>query len=125
MKNTSTSFIPKEFKALSLMYSSEEDVKDKVSKIRGMENVIKKAVENTMFLNPELYQDKNGASLFNLSSPQGMPISLMIIVGCGGTGSWFMPKITKTINDLNRKGLLSNKFKLFIIDGDTVNLHFC
>lgn len=53
-----------------------------------------------------------------------MPLRNIIVVGCGGTGSWLIPKLAKTINDMKRKHLLATGFKLFLVDGDTVNLNF-
>lgn len=44
----------------------------------------------------------------------------IVVVGCGGTGSWLIPKLAKTINDMKRKNLLSHKFSLILVDGDTV-----
>lgn len=48
------------------------------------------------------------------------PLRNIIVVGCGGTGSWLIPKLAKTINDMKRKNLLASNFKLFLVDGDTV-----
>lgn len=50
-------------------------------------------------------------------------LSRVLVVGCGGTGSWLMPKLAKTINDMKRKRLLAADFKLMLVDGDTVNLN--
>jgi hypothetical protein len=47
-------------------------------------------------------------------------LSRILVVGCGGTGSWLMPKLAKTINDMKRKRLLAADFKLMLVDGDTV-----
>lgn len=47
----------------------------------------------------------------------------IVVVGCGGTGSWLIPKLAKTINDMKRKQMLSNNFSLILVDGDTVNLN--
>lgn len=51
------------------------------------------------------------------------PLDRIVVVGCGGTGSWLIPKLAKTINDMKRKQMLSNKFSLILVDGDTVNLN--
>lgn len=51
------------------------------------------------------------------------PLDRIIVVGCGGTGSWLIPKLAKTINDMKRKKLLANHFSLILVDGDTVNLN--
>ena len=45
----------------------------------------------------------------------------IVVLGCGGTGSWLIPKIVKTMNDLQRKKILCYKSKLILVDGDTVN----
>lgn len=45
----------------------------------------------------------------------------IVVLGCGGTGSWLIPKIVKTMNDLHRKNILRDKPKLILVDGDTVN----
>ena len=47
----------------------------------------------------------------------------IVVVGCGGTGSWLIPKLAKTINDMKRKQMLSHNFSLILVDGDTVNLN--
>lgn len=47
-------------------------------------------------------------------------VGRITVVGCGGTGSWLMPKLIKTINDAERKGLLSPNFSLCLIDADVV-----
>ena len=44
----------------------------------------------------------------------------IVVLGCGGTGSWLIPKIVKTMNDLHRKNILRDKSKLILVDGDTV-----
>ena len=44
----------------------------------------------------------------------------IVVLGCGGTGSWLIPKIVKTMNDLHRKNILRDKPKLILVDGDTV-----
>lgn len=50
----------------------------------------------------------------------GKLLDRIVVVGCGGTGSWLIPKLAKTINDMKRKQMLSNKFSLILVDGDTV-----
>lgn len=44
----------------------------------------------------------------------------IVVIGCGGTGSWLLPKLIKTINDAKRKGLLTEKFKLILVDADNI-----
>lgn len=48
-----------------------------------------------------------------------VPLDKIVVVGCGGTGSWLIPKLAKTINDMKRKNLLSQDFSLILVDGDT------
>lgn len=55
--------------------------------------------------------------------PSGKLLDRIVVVGCGGTGSWLIPKLAKTINDMKRKRRLSNSFSLILVDGDTVNLN--
>lgn len=52
-------------------------------------------------------------------------LGAITVIGCGGTGSWLMPKLAKTINDLIRKNIISkDNFCLNLVDFDTVNLNF-
>lgn len=45
----------------------------------------------------------------------------VLIIGCGGIGSWFLPKFVKLVNDAKRKNLLSPSFKsITLCDGDEV-----
>jgi len=48
----------------------------------------------------------------------------IIIMGAGGTSSWFAPKLTKIINDAFSKNLISNdgstKFNIVYVDGDVI-----
>ena len=48
-------------------------------------------------------------------------ISKIFIIGTGGTGGWFMPKLIKILNDAHAKFLV-NKLEVILIDGDTVEL---
>lgn len=54
------------------------------------------------------------------SNKRYLPLGKIVVVGCGGTGSWLIPKLAKTINDMKRKNLLANDFSLVLVDGDTV-----
>lgn len=54
------------------------------------------------------------------SNKRYFPLGKIVVVGCGGTGSWLIPKLAKTINDMKRKNLLSTDFSLVLVDGDTV-----
>ena len=52
-------------------------------------------------------------------------LGAVTVIGCGGTGSWLMPKLSKTINDLIRKDIIfKDSFCLNLVDFDTVNLNF-
>lgn len=47
----------------------------------------------------------------------------IVVLGCGGTGSWFAPKLVKMINDALRKSLISrsgSKIEIVFVDGDVV-----
>jgi hypothetical protein len=45
--------------------------------------------------------------------------SNILVLGCGGTGSWLAPKLIKFINDAKNKGLIANTNIVFA-DGDKV-----
>ena len=40
-----------------------------------------------------------GVAIEDLHLKQDELISEIVVVGCGGTGSWLLPKLVKTIND--------------------------
>lgn len=47
----------------------------------------------------------------------------IVVLGCGGTGSWFAPKLVKMVNDALRKGLINvggSKMEIVFIDGDDI-----
>ena len=75
------------------------------------------------------YEDIAGECVFDVEKSINMSgmisqkrkISKIIVVGCGGTGSWLFPKLVKTINGAKRKNLLTDGFILIAIDADTVN----
>lgn len=56
----------------------------------------------------------------NLKSTHNWPVKAIVVIGCGGTGSWLIPKLVKTINDMKRKNLITKDFTLTLVDGDTV-----
>lgn len=58
-------------------------------------------------------------SLMGEKGVQVGEINNFLIVGCGGTGSWFAPKFIKILNDAVSKGMLENARVLFV-DGDIV-----
>ena len=66
-----------------------------------------------------LFDEKLGETFSHLHS-RSVPIKAIVVVGCGGTSSWLFPKLVKTINDADRKGLLHQAFTLIGIDADTV-----
>ena len=75
----------------------------------------------------DLFNKLNDASVFNDKIAKALKgiknhqkIASIVVIGCGGTGSWLMPKLVKTINDAERKGILTNNFKFVMIDADTV-----
>ena len=61
-----------------------------------------------------------GVTIEDLHLKQDELISEIIVVGCGGTGSWLLPKLVKTINDGIRKSIVRKDVKLILIDGDIV-----
>lgn len=68
---------------------------------------------------------KNIDDDFSQLDKHGMFVRLpehILVVGCGGVGSWFLPKFIKLLNDARRKGLVSgNMIKtLTICDGDDI-----
>lgn len=72
----------------------------------------------------QIIAGKENVSLFNnrnLKSTHNWPVKAIVVIGCGGTGSWLIPKLVKTINDMKRKNLITKDFTLALVDGDTVN----
>lgn len=61
-----------------------------------------------------------GVTIEDLHLKQHELISEIVVVGCGGTGSWLLPKLVKTINDGIRKSIIRKDVKLILIDGDIV-----
>lgn len=58
---------------------------------------------------------------FNLNSDNIIQVGAITVIGCGGTGSWLMPKLAKTINDMIRKNIITkDKFCLNLVDFDTI-----
>ena len=71
----------------------------------------------------QIIAGNENVSLFNnrnLKSTHNWPVKAIIVIGCGGTGSWLIPKLVKTINDMKRKNLITKDFTLALVDGDTV-----
>lgn len=71
----------------------------------------------------QIIAGKENVNLFNnrnLKSTHNWPVKAIVVIGCGGTGSWLIPKLVKTINDMKRKNLITKDFTLALVDGDTV-----
>jgi len=71
----------------------------------------------------QIIAGKENVSLFsgrNLKRTHNWPVKAIVVIGCGGTGSWLVPKLVKTINDMKRKNLITKDFTLALVDGDTV-----
>lgn len=71
----------------------------------------------------QIIAGNKNVSLFNnrnLKSTHNWPVKAIVVIGCGGTGSWLIPKLVKTINDMKRKNLITKDFTLTLVDGDTV-----
>ena len=66
-----------------------------------------------------LFDEKLGETFSHLHS-RSVPIKAIVVVGCGGTGSWLFPKLVKTINDADRKGLLHQAFTLIALEADHI-----
>lgn len=64
---------------------------------------------------------------FDLTRLKGREVSVpnnIVVLGAGGTASWFAPKLAKIVNDALRKGLLTsgnmNTVNICFIDGDDI-----
>ena len=71
----------------------------------------------------QIIAGKENVSLFNnrnLKNTHNWPVKAIIVIGCGGTGSWLIPKLVKTINDMKRKNLITKDFTLALVDGDVI-----
>ena len=104
-KNLSLDILNKEFK----------------EKIRPVTNRFFEAWKEFEF--EQIIAGKENVSLFNnrnLKSTHNWPVKAIVVIGCGGTGSWLIPKLVKTINDMKRKNLITKDFTLALVDGDTV-----
>lgn len=68
------------------------------------------------------------ATPHNLFSAQPMPFhysinapTKIVVIGCGGTGGWFLPKLVKILNESRAKFLLpGGDVEIILIDGDVV-----
>lgn len=67
-------------------------------------------------------QPEAPSSVFSSSgNPKIETVKKFIIVGAGGTSSWFIPKFVKILNEYSHKHLsASTHFEILLIDGDTV-----
>ena len=92
------------------IFTTPDSVEVKIS------NLVQQEIDNfTLF--DSLNHPDDAARLIKYTSPS---IKNIVVLGCGGTGSWLIPKIVKTMNDLHRKRILRDKPKLILVDGDTV-----
>lgn len=93
------------------------DVKKNVESINSKNDEVVDFIKNLPFLSMGAVSIKKIKGLMRQHV-----ISKIVVIGCGGTGSWLAPKLTKTINDIFRKNI-SSKMSLVFVDGDTVNLN--
>lgn len=82
-----------------------------------LSNLVQSEIDNFALFN-DLRDSNNSFSYRSLHKPA---IKNIVVIGCGGTGSWLIPKLVKTMNDLKRKDSLCPEPKLILVDGDTVN----
>ena len=81
-------------------------------------NLVQQEIDNFILFDSLDHPDDT-ARIIKYMTPA---VKNIVVLGCGGTGSWLIPKIVKTMNDLHRKKILcNNKSKLILVDGDTVN----
>lgn len=80
-------------------------------------NLVQQEINNFILFDSLDYPDDNAQLIKYMTST----VKNIVVLGCGGTGSWLIPKIVKTMNDLYRKKILCGKSKLILVDGDTVN----
>ena len=80
-------------------------------------NLVQQEIDNFILFD-SLNRPDDNAMLIRYMTPT---VKNIVVLGCGGTGSWLIPKIAKTMNDLHRKKILCGKPKLILVDGDTVN----
>ena len=85
-----------------------------------LSNLVQSEIDNFALFN-DLRDGLNALSYRSLHRPA---IKNIVVIGCGGTGSWLIPKLVKTMNDLKRKYSLCPEPKLILIDGDTVNCFY-
>ena len=83
-------------------------------------NLVQQEIDNFILFDSLDFPDDN-ARLIKYMAPA---VKNIVVLGCGGTGSWLIPKIVKTMNDLHRKEILCGKPKLILVDGDTVNYFY-
>ena len=81
-----------------------------------LSNLVQSEIDNFALFN-DLRDGLNALSYRSLRRPA---IKNIVVIGCGGTGSWLIPKLVKTMNDLKRKGLSCPEPKLILVDGDSV-----
>ena len=65
-----------------------------------LSNLVQSEIDNFALFN-DLRDGLNTLAYRSLHRPW---IKNIVVIGCGGTGSWLIPKLVKTMNDLKRKG---------------------
>ena len=80
-------------------------------------NLVKQEIDNFILFDSLNHPADNARIIQCMTTT----VKNIVVLGCGGTGSWLIPKIVKTMNDLHRKNILRDKSKLILVDGDTVN----
>ena len=81
-----------------------------------LSNLVQSEIDNFALFNDL----RDGLNSLSYRSLHMSSIKNIVVIGCGGTGSWLIPKLVKTMNDLKRKDLLCPEPKLILVDGDTV-----
>lgn len=83
-------------------------------------NLVKQEIDNFILFDSLNHPADNARIIQSMTTT----VRNIVVLGCGGTGSWLIPKIVKTMNDLHRKNILRDKSKLILVDGDTVNCFY-
>ena len=67
-----------------------------------------------------MFSSQLSDAIESINSANVEKLGSIVVIGCGGTGSWLLPKLIKTINDAKRKDLLTSRFKLVLVDADKI-----